>query len=169
VCKYRFTRILLGAYKALRRKKGMQYRSRCIFLSHAFGNALLFRYIYKGRLVKISANIAFLFYKEIYINYLILYYKFAYCIPSTCILIGAVRRGFGGSCSGCKNNNYDTKNCTIHVWVWSNLCAWGYFSNPATPRTTFYKTWLPWSLKYDDDALFRLHYYDSRHFDFEWI
>ena len=108
VCKYRFTRILLGAYKALRGKKGMQYRSRCIFFSDLFENALLFRYIYKGRLVKISANTAFLFYKEIYMNYLILYYKFAYCIPSTCILIGAVRRGFGGSCSGCKNNNYDT-------------------------------------------------------------
>ena len=32
-------------------------------------------YIYKGRLVKISENIAFLFYKEIYKKYLILYYK----------------------------------------------------------------------------------------------
>jgi hypothetical protein len=31
------------------------------------------RYIYKGRLVKISANIAFLSYKEIYMKYLILY------------------------------------------------------------------------------------------------
>jgi len=30
----------------------------------SFGNALLCRYIYFGRLVKISANIAFLLYKE---------------------------------------------------------------------------------------------------------
>jgi hypothetical protein len=29
-------------------------------------------------LVKISANIAFLFYKEIYMKYLILYYKYIY-------------------------------------------------------------------------------------------
>jgi len=40
-----------------------------IFLTHA----LLFRYIYKERPVKISANIAILFYKEIYMKYLILY------------------------------------------------------------------------------------------------
>jgi len=35
-------------------------------------------YIEKGRLVKISANIAFLFYKEIYMKYLILCYKRKY-------------------------------------------------------------------------------------------
>jgi hypothetical protein len=55
----------------------MQYRSKCIIFN-SFGNALLFRYIYKGRLVKISENIAFLFYIEIYIKYLILYYKIGY-------------------------------------------------------------------------------------------
>ena len=32
-------------------------------------------YIYKGKLVKISANIAFLFYKEIYMKYSMLYYN----------------------------------------------------------------------------------------------
>jgi len=32
-------------------------------------------YIYKGRHAKISANIAFLFYKEIYVKHLILYYR----------------------------------------------------------------------------------------------
>jgi hypothetical protein len=32
---------------------------------NSFGNALPFRYIYKERIVKISENIAFLFYKEI--------------------------------------------------------------------------------------------------------
>jgi len=42
---------------------------------NSFGIALLFRYIHKGLLVKISENIAFLFYKEIYMKYLILYYK----------------------------------------------------------------------------------------------
>jgi len=42
---------------------------------NSFGNALLFRYIYKGTLVKLLANIAFLFYKEISMKYLILYYK----------------------------------------------------------------------------------------------
>jgi len=52
----------------------MQYRSRCNIFN-SFGIVLLFRYIYKGRLVKISENIAFLFYKEIYMTYLILYYK----------------------------------------------------------------------------------------------
>jgi hypothetical protein len=52
----------------------MQYRSRCNIFN-SFGNALLFRYIYKGRAVKISANIAFLFYKEIYMKYLLLYYN----------------------------------------------------------------------------------------------
>jgi len=41
---------------------------------NSFGNTLLIRYIYKERLVKILANIAFLFYKEIYMKYLILYY-----------------------------------------------------------------------------------------------
>ena len=52
----------------------MQYRLR-YNIFNSFGIALLFRYIYKGRLVKISENIAFLFYKEIYMKYLILYYK----------------------------------------------------------------------------------------------
>ena len=44
-------------------------------LFNSFGNALLYSYIYKGWLVKISANISFFFYKEIYMKYLILYYK----------------------------------------------------------------------------------------------
>jgi hypothetical protein len=57
----------------------MQYQSRCNIFN-SFGNALLFRYIYKGKLVKISANIVFLFYKKIYMKYLILYYKS--CYPS---------------------------------------------------------------------------------------
>jgi hypothetical protein len=57
----------------------MQYRSRCNILN-TFGIALLFRYIYKGRLVRISENIAFLFYKEIYMKYLILYYKHVYSL-----------------------------------------------------------------------------------------
>jgi hypothetical protein len=52
----------------------MQYRSRCNIFN-SFVNAIHFRYIYKGRLVKISANIAFLFYKEIYMKYVMLYYK----------------------------------------------------------------------------------------------
>jgi hypothetical protein len=39
---------------------------------NSFGNALLFRYIFKGRRVKILEHIAFLFYKEIYMKYLIL-------------------------------------------------------------------------------------------------
>ena len=55
----------------------MKYWSRCNIFN-SFGIALLFRYIYKGRLVKISENIAFLFYKEIYMKYLILYYKTNY-------------------------------------------------------------------------------------------
>ena len=38
-----------------------------IFLTHS--EMLFFMYIYKGRLVKISENIAFLFYKEIYMKY----------------------------------------------------------------------------------------------------
>ena len=54
----------------------MQFQSRCNIFN-SFGNALLFRYIYKGRRVKISENIAFL-YKEIYMKYLILYYKTLY-------------------------------------------------------------------------------------------
>jgi hypothetical protein len=57
----------------------MQYWSRCNIFN-SFGIALLFSYIYKGRLVKISENIAFLFYKEIYMKYLILYYKTNYWI-----------------------------------------------------------------------------------------
>jgi len=60
----------------------MQYRSRCNILN-SFGNALLFRYVYNGNLVKISANIAFLFYKKIYMKYLILYYKQRYEISNT--------------------------------------------------------------------------------------
>ena len=36
----------------------MQYWSRCNIVN-LFGNALLFSYIYNGKLVKISANIAF--------------------------------------------------------------------------------------------------------------
>jgi hypothetical protein len=41
---------------------------------NSFGNALFF----KGRQVKISANIAFLFYKEIYLTYVTLYYNMKY-------------------------------------------------------------------------------------------
>jgi len=52
----------------------MQYRSRCNIFN-SFENTMLFMDIYKGRIVKISANIAFLFYKEIYMKYLILYYN----------------------------------------------------------------------------------------------
>ena len=48
------TRNLSSAYQTLRRKYGMQY-------FNSFGNGLLFRYIHKGRLVKLSGNIAFLF------------------------------------------------------------------------------------------------------------
>ena len=55
----------------------MQYQSRCNIFN-TFGNALLFWYIYKGRLVKISENIAFLFYIEIYVKYLIIYYNNLY-------------------------------------------------------------------------------------------
>jgi hypothetical protein len=40
-------------------------------------------YIYKGRLVKILANIAFLFYKETHMKYLILYYNHMYYISHT--------------------------------------------------------------------------------------
>jgi hypothetical protein len=35
----------------------MHYRCRCN-ISNSFGNAKLFRYVYKGRLVKISSNVA---------------------------------------------------------------------------------------------------------------
>ena len=42
---------------------------------NSFGNTLLFRYIYKGRLLKILENIAFIFYKEIDMKYLIIYYN----------------------------------------------------------------------------------------------
>ena len=55
------------------------------FFFNSFGIALLFRYIYKGRLVRISENIAFIFYKEIYMNYLILYYNAYYCIDFRCV------------------------------------------------------------------------------------
>jgi hypothetical protein len=55
----------------------MQYRPRCNIFN-TFGISLLYRYSYKGRLVKILENIAFLFYKEIYMKYLILYYKCIY-------------------------------------------------------------------------------------------
>jgi hypothetical protein len=74
-CKYSFTRNLSSPYQTLRRKNGMQYQSKCNIFN-SFGNALLFI----GKLVKISANIVFLFYKEIYMKYLILYYKS--CYPS---------------------------------------------------------------------------------------
>jgi hypothetical protein len=43
---------------------------------NSIGIALLLRYIYKGSLVNILENIAFLFYKEIFMKYLILYYKY---------------------------------------------------------------------------------------------
>ena len=65
-CKYRFTGNL--SLISLRRKNGMQYRLRCNIFN-SFENALIFMNIYKGRLVKISA----LFYKKIYVKYLILY------------------------------------------------------------------------------------------------
>jgi hypothetical protein len=68
VCKYRFTRNLSSAYQALRRQNGMQYWSR-YNIFNSFGNALLFRYIYKGRLVKISENIALLFYWLIWLMF----------------------------------------------------------------------------------------------------
>ena len=70
--------VLLGS--SLVRTKLKRERKECnigqdaIFFN-SFGIALLFRYIYKGRVVKISENIAFLSYKEIYMKYLILYYK----------------------------------------------------------------------------------------------
>jgi hypothetical protein len=67
----------------------MQYQSRCNIFN-SFGNALLFRYIYIGGLVKISANIAFSFYKEIYMKYLILhvYYKYIFTHIYFFLLIG---------------------------------------------------------------------------------
>jgi len=52
----------------------MQYRSRCNSFN-SIGNTLLFMYIYKRRVVNISENIVFLFYKEIKTKYLILYYN----------------------------------------------------------------------------------------------
>jgi hypothetical protein len=55
----------------------MQYRSR-YNMFNSFGNAPYFMHIYNGRLVKILANITFSFYKEIYMKYLILYYKMTY-------------------------------------------------------------------------------------------
>jgi hypothetical protein len=54
-----------------------QYRSRCN-ICNLFGYVLLFRYNYKEKLVKILTNIAFLFYKDIYMKYLILHYKTEY-------------------------------------------------------------------------------------------
>jgi hypothetical protein len=42
---------------------------------YLIGNALLLMYIYKESPVKKSTNIAFLSYKEIYMKYLMLYYK----------------------------------------------------------------------------------------------
>ena len=56
-----------------------------IFLNR---NALLFRYIYKGRPVKISANNVFLFYKEIDMKYLMLYYNILYCLRIYSIFSG---------------------------------------------------------------------------------
>ena len=73
-CKYRFIGTLLVRTK-FKEKVWMWYRWRCTIFN-SFGNALLIRYIYKGRLVSISTNIALLFYKEIYMKYLILYYFF---------------------------------------------------------------------------------------------
>ena len=55
----------------------MQYLSRCNIFN-SFGNSLLFRYIYKGRLANILENIAVLFYEENYMKCLILYYKCLY-------------------------------------------------------------------------------------------
>ena len=72
-CKYRFTGSISSAYETVRRNDGMQYRSRCNIFN-SFGNTLLCMYIYNRRVVNISENIAFLFYKEIYTKYLILYY-----------------------------------------------------------------------------------------------
>jgi hypothetical protein len=57
----------------------MQYWSICNILTHS-EMLYFFRYIYKGTLVKISVNIAFLFYNEIYMKYLILYYNIVYVI-----------------------------------------------------------------------------------------
>ena len=72
-CKCCSTGILSSAYETVRRNDGMQYRSRCNIFN-SFGNTLLFMYIYNRRVVNISENNAFLFYKEIYTKYLILYY-----------------------------------------------------------------------------------------------
>jgi hypothetical protein len=75
----RLTRNLSCVYQTLLRKYGMQYRWRCNIFN-SFGNVLLLRYIYKGRLVKTSANIAFSFYKEIYMKKLIVYYNVSYFV-----------------------------------------------------------------------------------------
>jgi hypothetical protein len=64
-CKYRLTRNLSRSYQTLRKKYGIE-------------NALLFRFISKGNPFKLSANITLLFYKEIYMEYLILYYNDKY-------------------------------------------------------------------------------------------
>jgi hypothetical protein len=66
--------VLLGT--SLMRTKLEGYRIECnicpdaICLTHSE-----IPYIYEGRLVKILENISFLFYKEINMKYLILYYK----------------------------------------------------------------------------------------------
>jgi len=88
--------VLLGT-SLVRTTNGMQYRPRCnIFTS--LGNALLFMYICKGRLVKISENIAFLFYKEINIKYLILCIirSFISGKPFTILLISDIPGGRRG-------------------------------------------------------------------------
>ena len=82
-CKYRFTLNLSSAYETVKRNAAMQYRSRCNILN-SFGNTLLFMYIYNRRIVSISENIAFLFYKEIYTKYLILYYIIMFSVNFFC-------------------------------------------------------------------------------------
>jgi hypothetical protein len=52
ICTLRHIRIEIN-HGSQNVKNGMQFRSRCNIFN-SFGNALLFRYIYKGRLVKIS-------------------------------------------------------------------------------------------------------------------
>ena len=84
--KYCLIRNISSAYQTIRRKYGMQCRSRCNIFN-SFRNALLFRYIYKGKLVKMSENIAFLFYKEIDMKYLILYYNSCYFFIYTRCLV----------------------------------------------------------------------------------
>jgi hypothetical protein len=90
VCKCRFTRNLSTTYQNLRRKYGMQYQSRWNIFNW-FRNALLFRSIYQRRLVKISANIAFVFQKEIYLKYLIPYYYIVYTFNIN-IIVSTVTR-----------------------------------------------------------------------------